>query len=76
MTSFDEKMRAEFDALPETEKRVLQQMIEGINSGRGGLFHVVVEHDQWCPKPRGGTCCCRPNERIMNHEQFEQYLSS
>lgn len=40
------------------------ELVDAINSGRGGLFHAVYRHEDWCPALKAGgvpACTCDPD---------------
>ena len=30
-------------------------------AGQPGAFYIEVQHDDWCPKLKGGSCNCNPD---------------
>ncbi len=41
-----------------------EQLLAAISSGRGGVFHLVVLHDDECPQLCGGKCKCEPDYEL------------
>ena len=65
MNNFEEEMEKN----PQL-KESIKNMIDSINSGKGGVHMIQYLHDSWCPKPKGtGKCICNPDIKIKDMEK-------
>ena len=65
MNNFEEEMEKN----PQL-KESIKNMIDSINSGKGGVHMIQYLHDSWCPKSKGtGKCICNPDIKIKDMEK-------
>ena len=65
MNNFEEEMEKN----PQL-KESIKNMIDSINSGKGGVHMIQYLHDSWCPKSKGtGKCICNPDMKIKDMEK-------
>ena len=63
------KLTEEMEKNPQL-KESIKNMIDSINSGKGGVHMIQYLHDSWCPKSKGtGKCICNPDMKIKDMEK-------
>lgn len=43
---------------------IINRVMKNIQSGKGTIQMLNYYHDEWCPKLKGGECCCNPDTKL------------
>jgi hypothetical protein len=53
--------------LPSYLPKILE-VYRALGSPRGGVSHILIGHDDDCPRLEGGECNCNPDVRLTEYE--------